>query len=81
MNRKWFITINNWNDKEWELMCNMITKCSYGICCKEVGSKCGTPHLHAWFHFKNARGFSVFRKGFHVQIFKKVKEETKTKNI
>lgn len=61
--RKWFLTINNWKDEEWNNMTDMINKCSYGICCKEVGKQ-GTPHLHAWFHFKNARAFTSIQKKF-----------------
>lgn len=61
-NRKWFLTINNFDDKEWWNACDEVHKCKYGICCKEVG-ELGTPHLHIWLHYENARtGESVQKK-------------------
>ncbi len=52
--RKWFLTINNYTEEEWTKAKKEITKCNYGICCKEVGEK-GTPHIHIWLHYKNDR--------------------------
>lgn len=63
--RKWFLTINNYEDKEWDSLCSEIEKCKYGICCKEVGSKKGVPHLHGWLHYKNARTFTSIQKKFN----------------
>lgn len=63
-NRKWFLTINNWNKEEWEKAIKEIENCEYGICCQEVGDECGTPHLHIWLHYKNARSDVSVQKMF-----------------
>lgn len=61
--RKWFLTINNYTEEEWTKAKKEITKCSYGICCKEVGKK-GTPHIHIWLHYKNAREAETIQNKF-----------------
>ena len=61
--RKWFLTINNWEEKEWSAACSEIKNCKYGICCKEVGAQ-GTPHLHIWLHYKNAISDKSIQKKF-----------------
>ena len=61
--RKWFLTINNYNDKEWDKALKEIMNTNYGICCKEIGAQ-GTPHIHIWLHYKNARAFTSIQKKF-----------------
>jgi len=61
--RKWFLTINNYSDDEWDEARIEIKKCSYGICCQEVGAQ-GTPHIHIWLHYDNARSFASIQKKF-----------------
>lgn len=61
--RKYFLTINNWVNAEWEMATSEIQNCSYGLCCKEVGES-GTPHIHIWLHYKNARSFKSINKKF-----------------
>lgn len=63
MERKWFLTINNYSEKEWEMAKSEIKNCKYGLCCKEVGEE-GTPHIHIWLHYKNARSDSSIQKKF-----------------
>ena len=62
--RKWFLTINNWCDEEWQKCLVEIKDTEYGICCKEVGAQ-GTPHLHLWLRYKNARTFKSIQKKFN----------------
>ncbi len=62
--RKFFLTINNYSDEEWSLAQSSIQDCSYGICCKEVGKKEETPHIHIWLHYKNARSWDSIKKKF-----------------
>ena len=61
--RCWFLTINNYSEKEWEDAKKEIKNCNYGICCKEVGKE-GTPHIHIWLHYKNARTGKSIQKKF-----------------
>lgn len=61
--RKWFLTINNYCDLEWDKATKEIKNCSYGICCKEVGEQ-GTHHIHIWLHYKNARTDVSIQKKF-----------------
>lgn len=61
--RKWFLTINNYSDEEWNKALKEITQTEYGICCQEVGAQ-GTPHLHIWLRYKNARDFTSIQKKF-----------------
>lgn len=61
--RRWFITINNWSDNEWNKALKEIAQTEYGICCQEVGAQ-GTPHLHIWLRYKNARDVKSIQKKF-----------------
>lgn len=61
--RKFFLTVNNYSPQEWWDACDIVHKCKYGICCKEVG-ELGTPHIHIWVHFENARTFNSIQKKF-----------------
>lgn len=62
--RKWFLTINNYSEEEVKAAEDACKGCNYGCYTKEVGDKCGTPHLHIWLHFKNARAFNAIKKLF-----------------
>lgn len=62
--RRWFLTINNYSEKEWAKSQSEIKNTNYGICCKERGEKTKTPHIHVWLHFKNARSFKSIKKKF-----------------
>lgn len=62
--RKWFLTINNYSEDELQMARDQIKGCNYGAVTKEVGKECGTPHLHIWLHYKNARSFAKIKKTF-----------------
>lgn len=61
--RKWFLTINNYSDEEYDKGLKEIETTAYGLICKEVGEQ-GTPHIHIWLHYKNARDFNSIQKKF-----------------
>lgn len=63
-NRKWFITINNYLEEEWDVARKEITECEYGICCREIGKISKIPHIHIWLRYKNARSFKSIQKKF-----------------
>ena len=53
--RKWFLTCNNpcqADEKAMEASCK---EAVYGLTVHEVGKKRGTPHMHCWLHFKDAK--------------------------
>lgn len=50
--RNWFLTINNYNQQEIDMLNNI--DCKYIIWQKEIGEECKTPHIHATIIFKNA---------------------------
>lgn len=62
--RKWFLTINNYSNEEWDTCIKEIKNTKYGICCREVGAQ-GTPHIHLWLHYSNARTFNSIQKKFN----------------
>lgn len=62
--RKFFLTINNYSEAEWLGAVLEISKCQYGICCKEVGTEKNVPHIHVWLHYENARTFTSINKKF-----------------
>ena len=62
--RKWFLTINNYTEDECKMASEAIKECNYGHWVKEVGKECGTPHIHIWLHYKNARAFMRIKKKF-----------------
>lgn len=51
--RSWFITVNNYTDKDIEECLNH--DCVYITWQKEIGEECGTPHIHIYVHYKNPR--------------------------
>lgn len=84
--RKWFCTINNWTEKDYMECEKLMEKTLYGILCKEIGKKCGVPHLHLWLHFKNGREFKTIQnklkraniqpgKGTDIQVRKYLTKE------
>lgn len=60
--RKFFITVNNWTDKDYEDCLELHYEAVYSILCKEVGEEKGTPHLHLWVRFKSPRSFTSIAK-------------------
>jgi len=61
--RYYIWTWNNYEEKDVDLMKNWIDKhCSEGHFQREIGEKCGTPHLQGFWCFKNARYFSSLKK-------------------
>lgn len=62
--RKWFLTINNYSEDEYQNAIKNMNKCKYSIVCKEVGKKSEVPHIHCWFHYENDRNFSTIKKLF-----------------
>lgn len=52
--RKWVFTLNNWTIDEYEKIKHIITAKNWKyIIGKEVGEKCGTPHLQGYIEHKN----------------------------
>lgn len=49
--RNWFLTINNYSESEVAILDSI--DCKYIIWQKEVGDKCGTPHIHACIVFNS----------------------------
>lgn len=68
--RGWCFTINNYTAEDETRLAKI--DCAYMIYGKEVGEKCGTPHLQGFVYFKNARGFNSMRKqiGGHLSVAK-----------
>jgi len=61
--RRYCATLNNWNEEEYKNIIELSQKkCLKYIIGKEIGEKCGTPHLQMYFEFKNQVDFSVLKK-------------------
>ncbi len=60
--RNWFLTLNNYTDED--IIYAQNYKCRYILIGKEIGEKCGTPHLHIYFEFKNQKFFSKMKIDF-----------------
>jgi len=63
-NRDWFITVNNWSEKEYEILLCQKERAKYCIVCKEVGEEKGVPHLHCYVYYHNAVHFNALKKLF-----------------
>lgn len=59
--RNWFLTINNYTDKERELALSHAAK--YILVGDEVGEQ-GTPHLHIYIEYENNKTFTTMKKLF-----------------
>lgn len=60
--RKWFLTCNNPCKADEEAMDNSCKEAAYGLVVHEVGKKRGTPHMHCWLHFEQAKTFRKMQK-------------------
>lgn len=60
--RRWFITINNYDDKDTDTFEKMRGKFVYGILGWENAPTTGTPHIHMGIHFRNAHTFESLLK-------------------
>jgi len=59
--RRWFITINNYDEQDIENYNELRGKLVYGILGKEIGAS-GTQHIHIGLHFRNAHTFSSLKR-------------------
>lgn len=60
--RRWLWTLNNYTVEEFDTLHKKFSKEKFYIIGKEIGEKCGTPHLQGYVEFKNARSFSSMKK-------------------
>lgn len=77
--RNFFITINNYSEEEYNALYEM--PCRYLVIGKEVGKKCGQPHIHACLVFENARSWKKMKSLFPRARIEKMKgspEEART---
>lgn len=64
-NRGWIFVLNNYTEEEWlgiKDWPGSEEEITYLVCGKEVGPKCGTPHLQGYVRWKNARCFNSMKK-------------------
>jgi hypothetical protein len=61
--RAWCLTINNYTQKDIDILNEQIECCTYIIVGDEVGSS-GTPHLQCYLHFKSGKTFTSIKKKF-----------------
>lgn len=75
--RNWFLTINNYTDKEKEF--SLSHQAKYIIVGDEVGSE-GTPHLHLYIEYENNKTFTTMKKLFpraNIQVAKGTSEDSR----
>lgn len=60
--RKYCFTVNNYTEEDRASILSWMKEAEYGIVAREVGDKCGTPHLQCFVIFKNARHPLAVRK-------------------
>lgn len=58
----WMITTNNYSRIDY--MSQWSYKCDYIIIGKEVGKKCGVPHIHTYIEFTSQKRFETLKKAF-----------------
>lgn len=84
--RKWFITINNYEEKGYsldkieEVILEYKDTLVYGCYCAEIGLEEHTPHVHIYLQFKNAKRFSTMQKkykGSHLDMSKGTAKESR----
>lgn len=51
--RNWVFTLNNYTELEWKALTEL--ECSYIVLGKEIGEKCGTPHIQGYVEFENPK--------------------------
>lgn len=60
--RGWTVTLNNYTEEEYVALKTWAQNtCSSWVIGKEVGEKCGTPHLQCYFAFKNPTDFNTIK--------------------
>lgn len=60
MSRRWFITINNYTDKDIEELRSI--ECRYLVAASEIAPTTGTPHVHALIVFEGNKRFSGVKR-------------------
>lgn len=60
--RNWFFTLNNYTEEECATVVELCSQCTWAVVGKEIGKKCGTPHLQGCIWLKNAKTASAIRK-------------------
>ena len=58
----WMITTNNYTRIDY--VDQLSYKADYKVIGKEVGKKCGTPHIHLYIEFSSEKRFSTLKKKF-----------------
>lgn len=58
--RGYCFTVNNWSEAEYEAIMNI--ECVYLVMGKEIGEKCGTPHLQGYIYFKEKKSFAQMKE-------------------
>ena len=64
-------TINNYTEKDIEQVKKITNNCRYLVCGKEIGEKCGTPHLQGYLTYKTSiskRALSKQLKRAHLEV-------------
>lgn len=70
--RSWTLTVNNWTENHMSQLSRLSTKSKHWIIGKEIGDS-GTPHLQAYFQFKNQTRFSTLKKAVPTGHWEKAK--------
>jgi hypothetical protein len=58
----WCFSLNNYTEIETKVMVEYLSSNSTAIVSKEVGEKCGTPHLQGYFELKKKKRFTALKK-------------------
>lgn len=61
-NREWCFVVNNWTQTDYEQVFNLKNEARYLVFGKEIGEKCGTPHLQGYVYFKDCKTLSRMKK-------------------
>lgn len=80
--RSWCWTLNNYTEEEYEKFTHLHTpKLEKWIIGLEVGPKCGTPHLQAYYQFKDAVSWKTMKKLMPRANFRKANGTSKQNYI
>lgn len=60
--RGYCFTINNYTVDDEDAVKALATDALYLVCGREIGKKCGTPHLQGYVHFKSQRSFDAIKR-------------------
>jgi len=60
--RKWFLTCNNPTKEHEATFAASLKHVKYGLSVHEIGKKRGTPHMHCWLHFEEAKSWTYIMK-------------------